>query len=252
MYRESDVVYRYDGSFEGFLCCVFESVYQKELPFAILTLDCDTTTLFSEKEISTDLAKARRVKASFAKKLGKSAPSCIAHAFLSCNPEKELLILRFLLFGYTKGPGVLSMSGHPDVAPMLAMEKQVTHEAHQLTGFLRFCDYGEFLGSTITPKNYVLPLLRLHFCQRYPSEDFLIYDKTHNAALLYVNGTTEYIALDEPPIFPELSPQEQAYQTLWKQFYNTISISARENLACRQTHCPKRYWINMTELADEL
>ena len=251
MYRESDVVYRYDGSFEGFLCCVFESISQKEIPFDILPWDFAATTLFSEKDIPTEIAKATRVKSSFSKKLGKAAPTCIAHAFLSCHPQKELLLLRFLILGYAKGPAVLSMAGHPDVAPVLAMEKQVSSEAHQFTGFLRFCDYGEFLGSTISPKNYVLPLLRLHFCQRYPSENFLIYDQTHNAVLLYFNGVSEYLILDKPPVFPAASAEEQAYQTMWKQFYQTISISARENPRCRQTHCPKRYWVNMTELADE-
>lgn len=252
MDRQTDVVYRYDGSFEGFLCCVFESVYQKELPFAILPIDQPCFTLFPEKEIPTEPAKAVRVKNSFPKKLGKAAPSCIAHAFLSCHPEKELLILRFLRLGYAKGPGVLAMHGHPDVAPVLAMEKQVTREAHSFTGFLRFCDYGEFLGSTIAPKNYVLPLLRLHFCQRYPSEDFLIYDQTHNAALLYTKGKAEYITLQQAPDFPQLTAQEQEYQNLWKQFYQTISITARENPALRRNHCPKRYWVNMTELAQEL
>ncbi len=30
--HDADVVYLYDGSFEGFLCCVFESFAQHELP----------------------------------------------------------------------------------------------------------------------------------------------------------------------------------------------------------------------------
>ena len=37
MHREADVVYRYDGSFEGFLCCVFHSFETRQLPFDILT-----------------------------------------------------------------------------------------------------------------------------------------------------------------------------------------------------------------------
>lgn len=28
-----EVVYRYDGSFEGFLCCVFDSYVNRERPF---------------------------------------------------------------------------------------------------------------------------------------------------------------------------------------------------------------------------
>ena len=59
MDREADVVYRYDGSFEGFLCCVFESVYAHEIPFAILPHSSPMATLFPEKLIETDPAKAR-------------------------------------------------------------------------------------------------------------------------------------------------------------------------------------------------
>ena len=28
----SNVIYLYDGSYDGFLCCVFDSVYRRELP----------------------------------------------------------------------------------------------------------------------------------------------------------------------------------------------------------------------------
>lgn len=252
MDREADVVYRYDGSFEGFLCCVFESVYAREIPFAILPHTSPAATLFPEKLIETDRDKARRVSDSLPKKLGKGARSCVAHAFLSGCEDKELRILRFLRLGYRVGPGVLFMAGHEDVAPVLAMEKQVCGEAHKLTGFVRFQDYGEFLGGTITPKNYVLPLLRLHFCARLPGEDFILYDATHGAALLWQKGQASYAQLDAAPPFPEISPEEARFQALWKRFYKTIAIAARENPALRRSNCPKRYWVNMTEMKDEL
>ena len=35
--HDADVVYLYDGTFEGFLCCVFESFAQHEIPFAVWT-----------------------------------------------------------------------------------------------------------------------------------------------------------------------------------------------------------------------
>lgn len=176
----------------------------------------------------------------------------MAHAFLSGSEEKELLILRFLRLGYRVGPGVMFMAGHKDVAPVLALEKAVCGEAHLLTGFVRFQDYGDFLGGTITPKHYVLPLLRLHFCQRLPGEDFILYDATHGAALLWQKGRASYAQLDEAPPFPEISREEAAYQELWKRFYKTIAIAARENPALRRSLCPKRYWVNMTELKEEL
>ena len=32
----TDMAYRYDGSFPGFLCCIFESYAKRELPAAVL------------------------------------------------------------------------------------------------------------------------------------------------------------------------------------------------------------------------
>ena len=43
--HDADVVYLYDGSFEGFLCCVYESFAQHELPFAVWTPQRETATL---------------------------------------------------------------------------------------------------------------------------------------------------------------------------------------------------------------
>ena len=42
--------------------------------------------------------------------------------------------------------------------------------------------------------------------------------------------------------------EELRYRVLWKRFYKTIAIAARENPRCRMTHCPKRYWENMLEM----
>lgn len=252
MHREADVVYRYDGSFEGFLCCVFHSFETRQLPFDILTFQEPATTLFPEQHISTDSAKARRVSVSLPKKLGPKARRVVATAFLSGRPQKDLLLLRFLVFAYSTGPAAFSMAGHALVAPVLAMEQEVSHEAHLFTGFVRFQDYGEFLGATIAPKHAVLPLLRRHFCQRFPSESFLIYDQTHCAVLLHQPDRTEYAVLEQPPVFPSPSQQELAWQSMWKEFYRAIAIPQRQNHTLRRSHCPKRFWSNMTELAPEL
>ena len=251
MDSRQDIVYRYDGSWPGFLCCVFAAVYRRELPFAILPWDQPLLTLFEEREIETEPEKARRVDASFPKKLGPTARNILMRAFLCDDPDKEIAILRLLLLGYKTGPQVFKMLGHSDVAPVLAMADRVSCEAHQFKGFLRFVDYGEFLGAVIEPKNYVLPILRWHFCSRYPDENFIIYDKTHGGALLYEDHSVRYAQLTEPPWFPRESAEEQAFQQMWKTFYKTIEVKARENLDLRRSNCPKRYWSEMTELKEE-
>ena len=46
--HDADVVYLYDGSFEGFLCCVFESFAQHEIPFAVWTPQRETAILYPD------------------------------------------------------------------------------------------------------------------------------------------------------------------------------------------------------------
>ena len=122
------------------------------------------------------------------------------------------------------------MAGHKDVAPVLALEKAVCGEAHLLTGFVRFQDYGDFLGGTITPKHYVLPLLRLHFCQRLPSEDFILDARNPRRGAFVAEGQGQLRpAATKRPLSRKFPRKEAAYQELWKRFYKTIAIAAREN-----------------------
>ena len=58
------------------------------------------------------------------------------------------------------------MLGHPLVAPLLAAQQHLKHEAHLLTGFIRFTDTGAGLAAEIGPKNFVLPYLCLLYTSR--------------------------------------------------------------------------------------
>lgn len=247
----SDIVYHYDGGLAGFFCCVYESVYFRELPTAILPDKEAQPTLFQVKSIITDQDKAARVRSSIPAKISKDALALVENVFLSCLQQKELLILRFLLLAYREGGKVLRMLGHPDVAPLLKAEKHLMGEAHLLKGFVRFSDYEGVLAASITPKNFVLPYIAGHFCARFSQEDFLIYDKTHKAALICQKGRRRIVPLDALP-FPEADETETRYRELWKKFYHTVAIEARYNPRCRMTHMPKRYWENMTEMQELL
>ncbi len=247
----ADVEFVYDGSLAGFYCCVHESVYSHRLPGSIQTEGTAQPTLYPQLWVETIPEKAEKVQASIPKKLGGAAAELVQAVFLSCLAEKELNLLRFLLFAYRQGPSALDMAGHPDVAPVLAAQKHLGGEVHLLKGFIRFSDYDGVLAATISPKNFVLPYLQPHFVGRYSQERFLVYDKTHKAALVYEAGLASIVPL-EGIEFPQADEAEQKYRALWKRFYNTISIKARENPRCRMTHMPKRYWENMLEVADLL
>ncbi len=247
----TDIVYIYDGSLQGFYSCVFESVYSGQLPCDVWPHQQAEPTLYPTKEIATDFEKAARVRASVKSKISARALELVETVFLSCMPQKELAMLKFLLLGYSQGAKTPHMMGHAQVYPLLAAEKHLLGEAHLLKGFVRFADYGGALAAHITPKNFVLPFLAEHFAMRYSSEQFMIYDKTHKAALIHQNRKSSIVPLDDIQ-HPEVSDEELQYQALWKQFYNTIAIEARTNPRCRMSNMPKRYWENMLEVSELL
>ena len=216
--HDVDVVYLYDSSFEGFLCCVFESFAQHEIPFAVWTPQRETSTLYPVKDIPIDHAKAQRVFASFGRKLGPETEYLVSRDFLSGREDKELLLIRFLHLAFALGPGTVKRAGHPDVAPLYEMKKSLDWEVDKFQGFVRFEEHDGMLGAVIHPKNYILPRL---------------------------------LELAAPLELPPPSEREQQFQALWKQFYQTLEIKARHNEKCRMTHCPKRFWADMVEMKNE-
>lgn len=248
MSYQSDVVYRYDGTFEGLLCCVFESYSAKEIPEAILQPAAAGTLLFREKMITTDAEKAGRVRRSIPQKLGLEALEFVQQAFFTCLADKERQILLFLRLGYQQGPAVMRLLTHDTVDALRKAVRHLERESHLFKGFIRFVIANGVLAAEIEPKNFVLPFLVQHFCERFPEERFLIFDRTHGAALVYQPYEARIMPLDSLEL-PEPDAEEAAYQALWQAFYETIAIKGRENPRCRMTQMPKRYWKYLTEFA---
>lgn len=245
----ANVAYRYDSTFDGFLCCVFESFDKKELPSAILGEEDNQLLLCPVREVETDHDKARRVARSIPQKISKQAESWVRLGFLSCHPEKELLLLRYLRQGYHVGAALDQRLADPTVNTVMKMVKFVTNEGHLMKEFLRFSEHGGILVSVIHPKNFILPLLQPHFCTRFPNESFLIYDASHKTVLVYRPRRWAFFPVDDF-ILPENDTNEQTYQDLWKKYYDTIAVEGRYNPKCRMSHMPKRYWADMTEFQE--
>ncbi len=249
MSDRADLVYAYDGSFEGLMCCIFESYAKKEIPSVIRPPDIQQTLFDTAKWIETDEHKADRVYNSIPLKISSQAQELVKLGFLTCVPNKELLIYRFLRLGYKYGGKVMTMLTDDTVYSLQKAVRHLTSESHKFKGFVRFSVYDQVLVAIIEPKNYVLPLLSPHFCDRFRSESFMIYDKTHSLALIYQSQKAELIFVEELTL-PEVDSIEVEYRRLWKQFYKTIAIEARSNPRCRMTLMPKRYWGQMTEFKE--
>ena len=245
------VAYMYDGSFEGFLCCVYDSVYRREMPLSVTREEDAPMLLDQARFVVTDQARAARVKASIPEKISGRALELTVTVFCSCLDNKELMLLRFLLRGYKEGGNLCYKLGDELVAVLLAAERHLLHETHLLKGFTRFMQAEDALVAQITPKNYILPFIAQHFSLRLKTENFVIMDKTHHTALVHREGRTELLRVERFDL-PQPGPREKHWQELWKRFYNTIAIEGRENPRCRMSHMPKRYWENMPEVKDLL
>ena len=57
----NEMIYLYDGSFIGLLCCIFDSYANKEILTAIFSDEDFAPTLFPTRTVSTDAGHASRV-----------------------------------------------------------------------------------------------------------------------------------------------------------------------------------------------
>lgn len=239
-----DIIYQYDGSFDGLLCCIFESYTHKERPTAIV---CgETLSLFDVRAVITDASHAGRVYRSL-RRISPDVGPFLRRAFLTCLPDKEVAIWRFVERLYREGAPLLRRLSDETYLPLLRAVRHMNGEAELLRGFVRFSEFHGVLGAEIEPKNRVLPLLRGHFCARYREESFFIYDRTHCEALLYAAHTARIVPLDAFTM-AEPTADEAAYRVLWRRFYDTVAIRERENPRLRMSNMPKRYWNTLTEL----
>ena len=221
-------------------------VSRGEEPFSMAPYDAPEGMLFEERWIETDREKARRVARSLGPKISPWAESRVRLGFLTCLEKKEIWLLRYLRLGFSVGKRIEKMLTDETVRQVEKAVKTLEREAHAMIEFLRFSEYGGALVAVIEPKNRVLSLLAGHFCDRFPDEVLLIWDKTHKEALLWGEGK-RVIGPMEEFVPPEASEEEWQFRRLWKRFFDAVAIEERTNPACQRNHMPLRYRTQMIE-----
>lgn len=244
-----DVIYHYDGSFEGFLSCVFDSYAHREIPAGFSSGEDEIYTLFDSREVLTDPDHAARVLRKVTS-LSPEAAVLLRRGFLTCLPDKELHLFHLVAKLLREGPRFLRNRSDEALFPVIRAIRHLNGEVHLLKGFVRFSDLGGVLGGEIEPKNRVLPVLGGHFAARFHNERFFLYDRTHKEALFHVPGRSVIRPLADFQMAPP-DEAEARYRLLWKRFYDTIAIKERENPRLRMSNMPKRYWGTMTEFQGE-
>lgn len=246
MALNENVVYRYDGTLDGMLTCIFESFEQHESPAAILTPRDTQCSLFETRVIPTHPEKAARVVAGLRRVAGNEAADIVMLSHLTCLPDKERHALSFTRLAMKAGASACNMLADQRVNVLLQAIRSLQLEAHHLCGFIRFTESEQTLVALISPKNDVLLLLDDHFSDRFPDERFIIYDRNRMTALMHLPGISRIVPVNELKT-PALSEEELCVQRLWQRFHQTIAIDGRLNAKLQQNLLPLRFRPNMTE-----
>ncbi|WP_339054973.1 TIGR03915 family putative DNA repair protein [Fusobacterium animalis] len=238
--------YYYDGSFDGLLTVIFIAYKdRKNNEFRIIVKTGQLLLGLDDINVITNFSKARRVEKAICDKLSQNFLNNIQTSFLSCDKNKDIVIVHTVYKALKQGEEILnSLDEHAFY--MNKLVKQVLNERHRYLGVLRFKEVKDgTMFSTIEPKNNVLPILLSHFINRMKREKFAIYDKKRKIIAYYDTKKVEIFFVKSLEI--EWSDEEIEYSELWKTFHKSISIKERENKKLQQSNLPKYYWKHLIE-----
>lgn len=240
--------YIYDGSFDGMLT-VFYHHYYTDRAAGIFTEDRFQPSFLQDHitvETRPDLAD--RVYNAIRQKISEYDLRGVYRAWLSCDPEKEMKILRYVVLGFQQGHKVSSLHGDPVVAAYEAIQKKISAESERMLQFVRFSVMeGDILYARIEPDNDVIELAARHFSKRFSNERLIIHDIGRNKAVIAYGGRW-YISAFAPEQIPAPSAEEMSYRRLWKQYFDHIAIMERKNTRCQNHFIPDRYRKHLTEI----
>jgi len=240
--------YLYDGSFEGFLTCVYRHYYGESAEGIFASEDYRQLDMLRyAMTVETDGVLAGRVLDAVEEKISKWDASRAYRAFCTNEPEKEMKILRYLQLGFKRGPKIRLLHGNPVVKDVEAAEQRLGMEVHRYTGLIRFSELEDgILYSPITPDNDVLEFLAPHFSDRYRYDPFVIHDKKRCKALFAFDKKWRI-----EPVEKELgqiySESENNIRVLWKQYFDVMATKERVNPRLQRQFVPVRYRSHLPE-----
>ncbi len=249
-------ILKYDGTFEGFLTCVFE-VYERKLEtVSIKKSSIAMETFFDEAEIViSDEKKAARVWQGLKKKCSAAGTSNMYRSFLSEFDDIENTLLGYIRYAFSSAQNIDGDFGNEHVLRTSKVAKMVGREKHRMDAFVRFrVTRDGIYFATIEPDYNVLPLNLKHFKNRYADQRWIIYDLKRKYGLYYDMKTVETISIDLAPTInisekneDYFTIEEFDYQNLWQNYFKSTNIASRKNMKLHIRHVPKRYWKYLSE-----
>lgn len=246
------MVFLYDGTYPGFLTAVYEIYHHGTSQLEDIRKEGREETLFGgEIKVETSFLKADKVAVSFEDCCGKEALRWMYRAFLAEEEGKEMKIFFFLRMGFRLKKGIYRKQREPWVMDILKLCQKVGNEMDKFRGILRFSELEDgLLFAEIRPTHQILPLLAPHFADRFSTKRWAIYDGNRHDAVVYENGKISFVSVEQKEMHMKYSGGEEDFRQLWRNYYRHMGIEERRNSKVRMNFIPKKYWGELTEMAD--
>lgn len=209
-------------------------------------------------EVEESEKKAIAVENLIKRHLGDYAYWNIYHTILSHERDKGNAILGAMLEAkkISDSKRIMEHLSHPKVRRVFEIGRKVSNEAHYYIEIVRFKELRNgILFSEIEPRNRILTCLGDHFTNRFPLENWMIFDRTHNMFLVHENGK-QWVLVQDTDVnlntIAQVSNEEAKYVKLWKGFFESISIKERESYERQRQHMPLHYRKYVTEFQTDM
>jgi probable DNA metabolism protein len=253
-------IFLYDKSFDGFLCCLFQSYARSIWPSAIVGTGEQIPGIWQQLvHIGTDEVQAERVWNGLREKITEKLADELFRIHFS-----EMENINIPLFGYMrkifdKGPGIIANYADPDIKAVLDIQHRLTREACRVAQFVRFQKTADNIYfAAYNPDYNVIPMVLHHFEDRFADQRWMIYDIRRKRGYFFDGKEIQWVSLVSEKLDEKtgdldpgiLSDDELLFQDLWIQYFKSICIGERLNLKLHMQKIPKRYWPLLTEKKD--
>lgn len=251
------MVFRYDKSFDGLLCALFDAYALRAFPDGLIG-PAEPVPLFAERvhEVTTDASHADRVWRGLERRLVVRARSVIVYAWHGEQAHSDALLLRCMRRIFDEDGYVLTDQADPDMKALYRLALKVSHEREHLKQFVRLqkAADGTYFAA-VTPEHDALPLALDYFTDRFADQRWLIYDRRRDYGYYFDGRTARRVTLeDDRGMIADkladrwLAEDERQFQLLWKSYFRALAIPQRTNLPQQRRMMPRRYWKHLTEM----
>lgn len=246
----------YDGSFDGWLCAVYDVYEYKFNSVDICTKKNFTGNIFQTiHHVDVNEAHSTRVWNGLEKKLSSKALKQLYQCFFSEIKGIENEMLEFVKYAFNSPTPIENDFTHQAVLTVSHTAKKVHRESHRMEAFIRFTKTKDDLYCAIIEPDFnVVQLISDHFLLRYADQRWLIYDSRRKYGIYYDLKSVENVTIqfssdmtNKANISEIYDENESLYQLLWQQYFKSVNIDARKNTKLHIQHLPKRYWKFLTE-----